>query len=397
MKTVQGKPKRVAIVLGARHNFWLDQRVKRTARVLAANNYEILAYTPSESREDEHAMEGVTVRYMGTPGGTSRMFRKLLLDYLLYNIPVALDMRRNKVDICHCNDFDTLPSGVLLKLLTLGKANVVYDSHEDYPLFVEEGRGKVLAKVIGIAEAILAKLFVDWVITVSESLMAKFQKKGIRGEAVFNCPEFPNHDPAGESQTVVDKKDEFQITYQGFIQKRRGYEQLVEAADILVNRRNINKMKFVLIGDSRPFVDYQKHLEELVAEKGLEDRFQFTGFVPYHEMMRILRQADVGLMLFQPVPFWKGAMPNKFFENLVVGIPTVGSNLPEIARIVTEEKCGLLVDATQPQEIADAIEYLYRHEDIKLEMGKNALRAAKEKYNFGKQAEKLLKVYEEIS
>ena len=90
-------------------------------------------------------------------------------------------------------------------------------------------------------------------------------------------------------------------------------------------------------------------------------------------------------------------MPNKLFENLVAGIPTIASNFPEMARIINQEECGLLIDATQPQQIADAIEYLYRNEGSKLEMGQNALRAAQEKYNFEKQAEKLLKVYEEIS
>ena len=105
----------------------------------------------------------------------------------------------------------------------------------------------------------------------------------------------------------------------------------------------------------------------------------------------------MGLILFQPTPNNKGGLPNKLFENLVAGIPTVASNFPEIARIINEEKCGLLVDPTQPREIADAIEHIYNHEDIKLEMGQNALRAAQDKYNFGKQAEKLLKVYEEIS
>lgn len=81
----------------------------------------------------------------------------------------------------------------------------------------------------------------------------------------------------------------------------------------------------------------------------------------------------------------------------MAGIPSIVSNFPEMAKIIGQEKCGLLVDATQPGEIADAIEYLYRHEDIKLEMGRNALRAAQEKYNFPKLAEKLLKVYQEIS
>lgn len=397
MKVLEARSKRVALVLGARHNFWLDQRVQRTARALTAANYEVLAYTPAESRGDERHMEGIIARYINPPGGTNRLFNRLFLDYLLYNIPVALSMRRNKVHVCHCNDFDTLPSGVLLKLITLGKTKVVYDSHEDYPLFVEWGRGKLLARAIGIAEGIFTRYFVDRVIAVTETVKDKFEKRGIKSEAILNCQELLNYEPTEESQTAGDKKDEFQITYQGKIFSERGYEQLVEAADILINNRRIEELKFVIIGDSGRFIAYQRSLVNLIREKGLEKYFSFTGFIDYAEMMQMLRRADVGLMPFKPTLKNKGALPNKFFENLVAGIPTIASNVPEIARIISQEKCGLLVDATQPEEIADAIEYLYKHEDIKLEMGQNALRAAQEKYNFAKQAEKLLKVYEEIS
>lgn len=397
MKSMPLKSKRVAIVLGARHNFWLDQRVQRTARALVSGGYEILAYTPRESKENERPMRGVVARYMSAPGSNNKLFKKFLLDYLLYNIPAALDMKRNKVQICHCNDFDTLPSGVLLKLVTLGRARIVYDSHEDYPLFVQEGYGKLLASLIGIAEGVFTRFFVDRVITVNETIKAKFQKKGITTEAVFNCQELPNDDATGVSLPIGNKDDEFWVAYQGNITKLRGYEQLVEAADILVNTKRIQRIKFVIIGKSAPDVSYGEHIKKLIGDKALQGHFLFTGFVSYDVMIQMLKRADVGLILFQPTPNNRGGLPNKLFENLVAGIPTIASNFPEMARIISEEKCGLLVDPTKSQEIADAIEYIYRHEGAKLEMGRNALTAARERYNFSKQAEKLLKVLKEIA
>jgi len=113
--------------------------------------------------------------------------------------------------------------------------------------------------------------------------------------------------------------------------------------------------------------------------------------------MQMLRYADVGLILFQPTPNNMGGLPNKLFENLVAGIPTIASNFPEMARIINDEKCGLLVDPTKPQEIADAIEHLCNNRTVVEQMKQNAFRAAKEKYNFAEQAQKLLKIYEVIS
>jgi len=391
------KLKRVALVLGARHNFWLDQRVQRTARALVSSgSYEILAYSPVESRKDERPMDGVTGKYMGIPLSGNRLFRKFLLDYLLYNIPVAIDMRRKKVSICHCNDFDSLPGGVLLKLITCGSAKVVYDSHEDYPLFVEEGYGKLLGKIIGIAEAVLTRFFVDVVITVTETIKSRFERKGIKSEVIFNCQDLLDGSVTGSSPVVEKKDNEFWITYQGYIARTRGYEQLVEAADILVNKRRVPGLKFVIIGNSAPDASYVASVEKLIAGEKLQGSFIFTGFVRYSEMMQILKRADVGVILYQPGPNNSGVLPNKLFENLAAGIPTVASNFAEMGRIINEERCGMLVNPTQPEEIADALEYIYRHKDDKLEKGRNALKAAQQKYNFAMQAEKLLKVYEAI-
>jgi glycosyltransferase involved in cell wall biosynthesis len=319
------------------------------------------------------------------------------LDYLLYNIPVAIDMRRNKVSICHCNDFDTLPAGALLKLVTCGRAKVVYDSHEDYPLFVEEGYGRLFGRIIGIAESLLTRCFVDVVITVTETIKSRFDKKGIKSEVIFNCQDLLSGNAAGGSPVVEKKDNEFWVTYQGYIARTRGYEQLVEAADILVNERRIPGLKFVIIGNSAPDVSYVTSIEKLIAEKKLEGSFIFTGFVIYEDMMQILKRADVGVILYQPGPNNSGVLPNKLFENLAAGIPTVASNFAEMGRIITEEKCGMLVNPAQPEEIANALEYVYRHGDDKLEKGRNALKAAQQKYNFAKQADKLLKIYKEIS
>jgi glycosyltransferase involved in cell wall biosynthesis len=395
-KQTSQKPNVVALVLGARHNFWLDQRVRRTAGALASGGYEIIAYTPVKSRESSGASPGVTVRYIVPPGGNNKLFRKLLLDYLLYNIPVAIDMKRNRVNICHCNDFDTLPGGVLLKLLTLGRAKLVYDSHEDYPLFVGEERGKLLAKLIGVIETVFSRLFVDLSITVNKTIKTKFEKMGLRSEVIFNCQDLSAEETGFSHRIPADETDWFRVAYQGNIIRQRGYEQLIEAADILVHQRKLEKLKIIIIGKSLSDESYGKYIEGLINNKELKEHFLFTGFVSHGEMMEMLRHVDAGLILFQPTPNNLKGLPNKLFENFAAGIPTIASNFPEMAGIIGEEKCGLLVDPTQPGAIADAVEYLYANPGVRLQMANNALQAAQEKYNFPRQSEKLLAAYRDV-
>lgn len=388
-----GPARRVALVLGARHNFWLDQRVLRTARALMSGGFAVLAYTPTASARDERPIEGVVAKYIRVPGAGSGLFRRFLLDYLLYNVPVAFNIRRSRVDICHCNDFDTLPAGALAKILSLGRMRLVYDSHEDYPLFVEEHYGKALARVIAVAERIVASLFVDRVVAVNETITARFAARGFQSETVMNCQDLLTDERACSGREGINEGDAFTVAYQGNVITMRGYEQLIEAADILINTRKMTDLRFLIMGKSLPDVSYGEGIEKAVAEKGLSDHFVFTGFLEHSEMMWKLRCADVGLLLFQPTPHNRLGLPNKLFENFAAGIPTVASDFPEIARVISEEKCGLLVDPTQPGEIADAIQRLYCERDLRLEMGTNALNAARTKYNFEAQAKKLLNLY----
>lgn len=136
--------------------------------------------------------------------------------------------------------------------------------------------------------------------------------------------------------------------------------------------------------------------EGLIIKRELKEHFLFTGFVSHGEMMEMLRHVDAGLILFQPTPNNLIGLPNKLFENFTAGIPTIASNFPEIAGIIGEEKGGLLVDPTQPEAIADAIEYLYTNQGARLQMAHNALKAAQEKYNFARQSEKLLTAYRDV-
>ena len=64
--------------------------------------------------------------------------------------------------------------------------------------------------------------------------------------------------------------------------------------------------------------------------------------------------------------------------------------------IVEGNRCGITVDPLGPKEIAQAIEYLLTHPEEARQMGENGRRAVEEKYNWEKETEKLLALYEEL-
>ena len=110
-----------------------------------------------------------------------------------------------------------------------------------------------------------------------------------------------------------------------------------------------------------------------------------------------MKNSTIGLFLVQPVGFHtKFQYPVKMFEYMGNSLPVIASNFPGIARIINKETCGLLVDPTNTEEIAESIVYLLEHSVEAEKMGDNGRKAILGKYNWENEEKKLLNVYDKI-
>lgn len=82
---------------------------------------------------------------------------------------------------------------------------------------------------------------------------------------------------------------------------------------------------------------------------------------------------------------------------MAAGLPVVASNFPSWREIVEINKCGICVNPLEPKEIARAVKYLIEYPEEAEKMSKNGRRAVLEKYNWGNESKKLLKIYEELA
>jgi glycosyltransferase involved in cell wall biosynthesis len=116
-------------------------------------------------------------------------------------------------------------------------------------------------------------------------------------------------------------------------------------------------------------------------------------------MLHYVATSKVGLALHQPIPRYyllgKGN-GRKFFTYMQCGIPIVGPKFGKVGQVVREEKCGILVDTTNPRQIADAIVYLFEHPREAKAMGDQGKKAVQEKYNWEIEKQKLLNVYQRL-
>ena len=88
--------------------------------------------------------------------------------------------------------------------------------------------------------------------------------------------------------------------------------------------------------------------------------------------------------------------PVKLFEYMSAGVPVIASDFPVVRRIVEDSGCGVLVDPLDPDSIADAMAWMLDHPDEAAAMGRRGRDAVRERYNWGQEAEKLLRFYDRL-
>jgi len=285
-------------------------------------------------------------------------------------------------NIYHLHDPELIPIG--LKLKKLGK-KVIFDAHEDLPKqllskpYLNKPFLKILSKVFGVFEKYACKKL-DYIVTATPSIREKFLKINNNSIDINNFPilnELPN------DIKWQDKNDE--VCYVGNISKIRGVKEMVKAMEYT------NDIKLNLGGKFG-----EKKIEvEVKNLNGWED-VDNLGYLNRDEILNVLSRSKSGLVTFLPLPNHIDAQPNKMFEYMSAGLPVIASNFPLWKSIIEGNNCGICINPLDPKEIAKAIEYILNHPLEAEIMGKNGRRAVEEKYNWTKEENKLLEIYNQL-
>jgi glycosyltransferase involved in cell wall biosynthesis len=91
-----------------------------------------------------------------------------------------------------------------------------------------------------------------------------------------------------------------------------------------------------------------------------------------------------------------GVFPLKLFESLACGVPVIVTDIPEMADLVRENKCGLVIPKDNPPALARAVKYLYYNEKERLEMGKRGRQLVAELHSWDQRAEETAKVIRQV-
>jgi glycosyltransferase involved in cell wall biosynthesis len=167
----------------------------------------------------------------------------------------------------------------------------------------------------------------------------------------------------------------------GTLEPRKNFTRLIEAYALMRDRG----LKLVIAGGKGWLYD---EIFAKVEELGLEDKIIFPGFIADEDLPALYNLAKI--FVFPSLYEGFGLPP---LEAMACGTPVVTSDRPSLPEVVGG--AGLMVEATDDQELARAMERVLTDENLRREMREKGLRQAA-KFTWEAAAEKLLDVYRRL-
>jgi glycosyltransferase involved in cell wall biosynthesis len=119
--------------------------------------------------------------------------------------------------------------------------------------------------------------------------------------------------------------------------------------------------------------------------------------VPPDQVIDYAASADIGVSPIVPSCLnYRYSLPNKLFQYMAAGIPVVASDFPQVREIVESAGCGVLVDATRPRAIAEAIEHIGSDPVEAKAMGARGRAAVEARYHWEAAGRTLLEAYRHL-
>jgi glycosyltransferase involved in cell wall biosynthesis len=363
-----------------------------TALAEAGMDVTIVDVERDNSHPRIEMFRGVRLKHVAAPAWYRPSRNKLwaFLRILTFMARFATTVIRTDADIYHAHDDQAFPACFFAARLR--RRRLVLDAHE---LPLANPRLERLRLIASVAHgfARLAISRADGVITVSAPIAREIARRfgGPTPVLVRNVPVY--HAPVAASNDLRERLGLGSQTrvalYQGGLQANRSLDLLVRAAPYLTPGHVI-----VVMGNG----EQEAALRALIAELGVGERVVLTPAVPYAELLRVTASADLGLIVYRPDYSLnvRYCLPNKLFEYMMAGVPTLSSSLDAVAEILTTYDTGRVTTSLEPEAVAGAINALLADEGARRRMRENGWRAAREEFRWDVEQERLLRLYERV-
>ena len=257
----------------------------------------------------------------------------------------------------------------------LDSKNTILDAHFGYPegvgcyrvakrrklpLFITvRGLETELMAVPAIKKQMLEAFdYAAGIISVSQSLKDMLIQNGVDGSkirVIGNGVDSDTYSPgdrhASRSELGIAQETKLIVSL-GNVQRRKGYDLLVEAIAPYQKNRNFSCVILGGINEAGTMASLQSRVEQL----GMKDQVRFFGQATPDVVVKWLRASDMFVL-----PTRREGCCNAVLEALSTGVPVLSTPAGDNTKFVTDGENGFIVPHDDPQSLHRAIERTWDH------------------------------------
>ena len=352
--------------------------------------------TGTESRA-ESKIPGVEVVSSWTYSGRSTRFLSRIFNFLSFMVSSATSgVRRSSVDVVWGTSppiFQALSAYVVSLVKRRPFLLEVRDLWPDFAIDVGVLKNPWLIRASRALERHLYR-HAKAVIINSPGFRSHVLENGVDPTRLHLVPNgvdvsmFPTTERNDSLREELGWSDRFVVMYTGAHGLANDLGVLVEAAGLL---RDHPDVLFVLLGDGKE----RPRLLQRAAELSL-DNIRFLPAVPKNEIPGYLTAADLGVAILKPIPMFATTYPNKVFDYMAAGRPTLLAIDGVIRAVIEEADAGLFVPPGEPEELARGVLRYRDDEDFRARQGINARSHVEAHFSRSSQAKNLEAVLSQV-
>jgi len=170
------------------------------------------------------------------------------------------------------------------------------------------------------------------------------------------------------------------------IRRVKGLDVLLQAAAIV--QREFPRAVFLIAGGVLE-QEYSRELEELTRSLALSNTVKFLG--AKKDVMPLLAISDVFCL-----PSRSEGFSNALVEAMASGLPCVATRVGGNAEALAEGESGFIVEADDPQAMAERILVLLRDPELRRRMGRRGKETVESRFSAHSMITRLVGVYDEL-
>jgi glycosyltransferase involved in cell wall biosynthesis len=188
--------------------------------------------------------------------------------------------------------------------------------------------------------------------------------------------------PAADMRGLLGINGEFVAMYAGALGLANDIRLVLDTAERLSTEPSV---RIVLVGDGKE----RANLERQARTAGLRNVI-FAGSQPKASIPAYLAAADCCIAVLQNIPMFTTTYPNKVFDYMAAGKPTVLAIDGVIRKVIEAAQGGIFVRPGDPDAMAEAILQLQRDRKTAVQMGANAQRFVAKNFDRAQQAQQFI-------